>query len=104
MWNPVKVYGEEVGTILFRAVYGLCIALALSILAAMGYIASALRALPLPREAVPYLGFVFAALLYLPSIPVAKALGVRKRYNLYLRGASVYLAILVIVHALVCTP
>ncbi len=103
MWNPVKLYGEELGMVVVRAVYGLCTGLVLSILAALGYIASALQALPIPRDAAPYLGFVFAAILYLPSIAIAKVLGVRNRFNAYLRGSTVYLAILVIVHALVCS-
>ena len=104
MWNPVRVYGEELGMVIVRAIYGFCVGLALSILAALGFVASFLQALPMPKEVAAYMGWILMAVLYAPSVAIAKALGVKKRFNIALRGSTVYVAIVVIVHALVCTP
>ncbi len=104
MWNPVRVYGEELGMVIVRAIYGFCVGLALSILAALGFVASLLSALPMPKSVAAYMGWILLAALYVPSVGIAKALGVRKRFNIALRGSTVYLAVAVIVHALVCTP
>ncbi len=100
----MKIYGEELGMVIVRALYGFCVGIALSILSALGVIASFLAILPLPKNVAAYMGWILLALLYVPSVGIAKALGVKSRFNIALRGSTVYLAVAVIIHALLCTP
>ena len=104
MKNPVRVYGEELGMVIVRAVYGFLVGLGLSIAAVTGRLAEWVLAMGVPAKYVPFMEWIPLAILYLPSIALAKMLGVRKLFNLVLRGASVYVAVAVLVHVLTASP
>jgi len=104
MKNPIRVYGEELGMVIVRAVYGFFVGLGLSIAAMSGKLVEWLLSMGVPPKYVPFMEWIPLALLYVPSIAIAKMLGVRKLFNLVLRGASVYVAIAVLVHVLTASP
>ncbi len=95
-------YPIEIRLIIARGLYGAITGLLLSLLAVTGYL-KALTLLFFPQDLASYFTWIYLALLYIPSIYIAKQLGATRKFDLYLRGASTYLALAVLTHIIIAS-
>jgi len=95
-------YPIEIRIIVARGLYGAVIGLLLSILAVTSYL-NAMTLLFFPQNLASYFTWIYLALLYIPSIFIAKQLGATRRFDLYLRGISSYFALAVLTHIIIAS-
>ncbi len=93
--------GIEMKLIFLRTLYGAVVGAVLSLLSLLGVVYESLRFVGIPSWLIPYMGWIYLAILYVPTIPIAKRLGARRKFDKYLRGASTYVAASILVHVVV---
>lgn len=101
MQHPVEALPLHLKILLIRGLYGLIASTIVTIFSLHIYYEIALTGLL--GSIAPYFTWTLVILLYLPTIAIIKGLGVNKRFELYLRGFSIYFVIFILTNIVIAS-
>lgn len=99
--HPVETFPLRLKILLIRGLYGLVTSAIVTILSLHAYYESVLTGLL--GSIAPYFTWTLIILLYIPTIAIVKALGASKKFELYLRGFSVYFVIFILTNIVIAS-
>ncbi len=85
----------ELKVVVMRTIYGIVIGLVITVASLVGVISFISRILGLVEWVFSSIAI---ALLYIPTIVIARRLGATRRYDVYIRGVSTYFASIVLLN------
>ena len=90
----------ELKVVVMRTIYGIVIGLVITVASLVGVISFISRILGLVEWVFSSIAI---ALLYIPTIVIARRLGATRRYDVYIRGVSTYFASIVLLNIVIAS-